>query len=136
MALIPTLADHVILDGWDHVGLLNNDPLYMSTLFSKVPLASIPVSDPLICPIVVPNSTCELEVVFEEEPVDEECTKSSKSKCKSKSGSGSSRRRELSSSKSKSKSKKKKKSKKDKGPEPTFVFVGECTETEMRELVE
>ena len=102
MGIIPTLSFEEIADGWDHIGMLNNDPLYMSTLTANMPLESIPVSDPLICPVViepvVPESTCELQVVLVEE---EEPRKSrNRNKRRKRSGSSSSRRRELSSSSS------------------------------------
>ena len=117
MGIIPTLTFEEIADGWNHQGMLNNDPLYLNTLIANMPFESIPVSNPLICPIVIepepiiPESTCELQVVVQE-------VRKSRSKKKKKgkrrrkgSSSGSSRRRELSSSSSKSKSKKSSKSK-------------------------
>ena len=145
MAAIPTLTSQVIEDGWDHIGMLNNDPLYLSNLIESMPFESIPVSDPLICPVVViPESTCELHIFEREEEEEQQQRESrkrerSKKKKKRSGSSSSSRRRELSSSSSSSGSKKKRKKQAEKKQEPTgpeLVFVGECTEDEMRDLME
>jgi len=86
MAPIPTLTSETLsIDGgFDHLGMLNNDATYMASLIAHMPALASTVSDPFVCPVILPDSTCTLEEYIKEGSPEKSIKTKSKEKSYSK----------------------------------------------------
>ena len=63
MASIPGITGTTLSNGWDHLGMLNNEADYLNQLYSNMPQLAIPIPNPQNCPVipVPPEPTPEPE---------------------------------------------------------------------------
>ena len=52
MASIPGIIGTTISNGYDHLGMLNNEADYLNQLYSNMPQLAIPIPNPQICPVI------------------------------------------------------------------------------------